>query len=47
VAAKNLGRRFAGVDQSPLAVEIARGRLAKGRLGKGAVSLTSRRRQDP
>lgn len=27
VAAKNLGRRYAGVDQSPLAVQIARKRL--------------------
>jgi site-specific DNA-methyltransferase (adenine-specific) len=28
VAAKNLGRRFAGIDQSPLAVQIAKQRLA-------------------
>lgn len=31
VAAKNLGRRYAGVDQSPLAIEIARRRLGSGR----------------
>ena len=30
MAAKHLGRKWAGVDQSPLAVKIARERLAKG-----------------
>ncbi len=31
VAAKNLGRRYAGVDQSPLAIEITRKRLGSDR----------------
>lgn len=30
VAAKNLGRRYAGVDQSPLAIKTSRERLARG-----------------
>lgn len=49
VAAQKLGRRYAGIDQSPLAIQITRRRLAAADAGSEAdtaAGAISRRRQD-